>query len=107
MVNWKNMDQLASYQELQQVERVNLVEVMSGEQGAERVKNYSIPMGAGLDFNFGARPVDCKVLSALAKFAEEAQLVEKYAALYNGEVISRNLKPILNCVPSAISFHCS
>ena len=51
MINWKNMDTLASYQELMNVERVNLVEAMSGENGAERVKKYSVPMGAGLDFN--------------------------------------------------------
>ena len=44
MVTWKNLDTLASYQELENVDRVNLAEVMSGENGAERVRNYSIPM---------------------------------------------------------------
>ena len=39
MINWKNTDTLASYQELANVKRVNLAEAMSGEQGAERVKN--------------------------------------------------------------------
>ena len=92
MMNWKNMNQLASYQELQKVDRVNLVEAMSGDKGAERVKNYSVPMGAGLDYNYGSKAVDEKVLAALAKFAEEAQLVEKFAALYNGEVINTGEK---------------
>ena len=31
MINWKNMDQLASYRELMNVERINLAEEMSGE----------------------------------------------------------------------------
>ncbi|MBP3653056.1 MAG: glucose-6-phosphate isomerase, partial [Clostridia bacterium] len=95
MINWKNMDTLASYQELLNVERVNLVAAMSGENGAQRVKNYSVPMGAGMDFNYGARPVDDAILAGLAKFAEEAQLAEKYEALYNGEVINTGEKRLV------------
>jgi glucose-6-phosphate isomerase len=92
MITWKNMDTLASYQELQAAERVNLVSAMSGENGAARVKSYSVPMGEGLDFNYGARPVDDKILEILAKLAAEAQLTEKYEALYNGEVINTGEK---------------
>ena len=92
MVAWKNMDTLASYQALAKAEKVNLVEAMSGENGAERVKNYTTPMGAEMDFNYGARPVDDKILALLADFAKEAQLTEKFAALYNGEVINTGEK---------------
>lgn len=92
MIAWKNMDTLAAYQAMQSVEPVKLAEVMSGENGAERVKNYSVPMGAGLAFNYGARPVDDKILDVLAQYAEEAQLAEKFAALYNGEVINTGEK---------------
>ena len=92
MINWKNMDTLAAYQELQSAERVNLVSAMSGEAGADRVKNYSVPMGEGLAFNYGARPVDDTLLEILAKLAAEAQLTEKYEALYNGEVINTGEK---------------
>ena len=92
MITWKNMDTLASYQELLAAEKVNLAAAMSGENGAERVKNYTVPMGAGLDFNYGARPVDDKILAVLAKFAQEQQLTEKFAALYNGEVVNTGEK---------------
>ena len=92
MISWNNLDTLASYKELFEVESVNLVEAMSGENGAERVKNYSVPMSNGLAFNFGAKKVDDKVLAVLAKLAKEAQLTEKYAALYNGEVINTGEK---------------
>ena len=92
MVVWKNMDTLAAYQDLLKAEKLDLVKAMSGENGAERVKNYSVPMGAELDFNFGARPVDDNILSLLAQFAKEQQLCEKFAALYNGEVINTGEK---------------
>ena len=88
MITWNNMDTLATYQELQSAERINLAAAMSGEAGAKRVKSYSVPMGEGLDFNYGARPVDNNILNLLAKLANEAQLTEKYAALYNGEVVN-------------------
>ncbi|MCI6536035.1 glucose-6-phosphate isomerase [uncultured Eubacterium sp.] len=95
MLNWKNLDTLASYEELKKVEPVNVAEVMSGENGAERVKNYSIPMMDGLTYNYAAKAVDDKVLAALAKLAEEAQLIEKYESLYNGAVINTGEKRLV------------
>lgn len=95
MITWSNLDTLASYKELTETESVNLAEVMSGENGAERVKKYSVPMAAGLSFNYGARPVDDNVLAALAKLAKEAQLTEKYEALYNGEMINTGEKRLV------------
>ena len=95
MITWKNMDTLASYQALAASEKVDLAAVMSGESGAERVRNYTVPMGAGLDFNFGARAVDDTILELLAKFADEQQLTEKFAALYNGEMINTGEKRLV------------
>ena len=92
MIAWNNMDTLSSFRALQEAERVDLVSAMSGDSGAQRVKSYTVPMGAGMDFNFGARPVDDKILAALERFAEEAQLSEKFEALYNGEVINTGEK---------------
>ena len=95
MVTWNNLDTLASYKELAEAEKVNLAEVMSGENGAERVKKYSVPMAEGLVYNYAAKRVDDNVLAALAKLAEEAQLVDKYEALYNGEVINTGEKRLV------------
>ena len=92
MITWKNMDTLASYQELSAVKPVELAAVMAGQSGADRVKNYTVPMGAGLNFNYGARPVDDAILEVLKKFAAEQQLTGKFAALYNGEVINTGEK---------------
>ena len=45
MVSWKNFDTLASYEKLMALKgSVNLVEVMSGENGAKRVAEYCVPM---------------------------------------------------------------
>lgn len=95
MIAWKNMDSLASYEKLQNVKRVNLACAMSGESGAQRVKRYSVPMGTGMAFNYGARPVDDEILSVLSDFAREAQLTDKFAALYNGEVINTGEKRLV------------
>ena len=92
MINWNNLDTVKSYEELANVARVNLAEVMSGENGAERVKKYSVPMAEGMAFNYASKQVDDDVLAALAKVAEEMQLTEKFAALYNGEVINTGEK---------------
>ncbi len=92
MINWKNLDTLKAYQELKDVKHVNLVEVMTGDNGAKRVEKYSVPMAAGLVYNYAAKEVDETVLDALAKLAEEAQLTEKYQALYEGEVINTGEK---------------
>ena len=88
MVTWNNLDKLASFEELKKVERVNLAEVMSGENGAERVKSYSVPMAEGLAYNYAAKQVNEDHLAALVKLAEEAQLSEKFEELYNGAVIN-------------------
>ena len=89
MIAWKNLDTLASYQKLAEMKnKVNIIEAMAGESGAERVAKYSVPMAAGLAYNYAAKEVDDEILAQLAALADEAQLVEKFEALYNGERIN-------------------
>ena len=94
MITWNNLDTLASFKELEKVERVNLVEAMTGESGAERVKNYSVPMAEGLTYNYAAKQVDDKVLAALAKLERNE---EAYHLLNDGDGIdvSDNENPTL------------
>ena len=65
MVSWNNLDTLSSYKELTDVKPACLTEVMSGDNGAERVKNYSVPMAAGLSYNYASKQVDENVLKKL------------------------------------------
>ncbi len=95
MVNWSNMDTLGAYNALTKVAKVDLTEVMSGENGAKRVKEMTVPMGAGLNYNYASKQVNEEVLDCLAKLADEAQLVDKYEALYNGEVVNTGEKRLV------------
>ena len=95
MINWKNMDTLAAYAQLQAADRVDLPAALSGDAGADRVKAYHAPMARDLEFYYGARPVDDGILSVLEELAKEAQLTEKYEALYNGEVINTGEKRLV------------
>ena len=96
MIAWKNLDTTAAYKTLQGLKNhVCLQDAMSGESGAKRVKEYSVPMAGGLTYNYAAKQVDGDVLAALKDLAEEMQLTEKYAALYNGEVINTGEKRLV------------
>ena len=88
MVTWNNLDTLTAFEDLKKIGHVNLAEVMSGENGAKRVREYSIPMAEGFVYNYAAKQVDDTVLAALEKLAKEAQLSEKFEELYNGAVIN-------------------
>ena len=88
MVAWKNLDELNAYTALQNVNKVDVASVMSGENGAQRVKNYSVSMAEGMVYNYAAKAVDEEVLNVLKDLAEEGQLVDKYEELYNGAIIN-------------------
>ncbi len=93
MISWKNLDALDAYKALCALRgHVDLASAMSGENGAARVAKYSAPMAGGLTFNYAARAVDDDVIAALAALAKEAQLSEKYEALYSGEIINTGEK---------------
>ncbi len=94
-MEWKNFDLLDSYKKLAGLEKTDLKAVMAGESGAERVKKYQVPMPAGMKYSFAAKQVNDETLDALQGLADEAQLTEKYAALYNGEVINTGEKRLV------------
>lgn len=95
MVTWKNLDTLESFKKLESAKEVDLVEVMSGVSGAERVKAYSVPMAAGLTYNYAAKKVDSDILGIFGEVAKEAQLSDKFKALYEGEVINTGEKRLV------------
>ena len=89
MATWKNLDTLDSFGKLKELKNhVDIAAALSGEEGGKRVADYSTPMAAGLSYNYAAKEVDETVLAALAKLADEAQLIDKFQELYNGAVIN-------------------
>lgn len=95
MITWKNLDLLDSYKELTNAKEVDLTSAMAGEGGKNRVKEYSIPMAAGLSYNYAAKKVDKDILNTLEKLAAEAELADKFKALYEGEVINTGEKRLV------------
>ncbi len=96
MVKWTNYDELDSAKELASLKnQVDVKSVMSGDNGAKRVKEYSVPMSSGLVYNYASKQVDDKVVDTLAKLADEAQLVDKFTCLYNGEVVNTGEKRLV------------
>ena len=96
MADWKNLDQLEAYRQLvADPARVDLREALAGEHGAQRVKRYVLPMACGLAYSYGAKQVDDSLLQKLANLAQEAQLAEKFAELYNGAMINTGEKSLV------------
>ena len=96
MIEWKNLDTLDAYKKLSGLkDEVELKSVMAGANGAKRVAEYSVPMSNGMAYNFAAKQVDDQVLDVLSELAEEAQLSDKFKALYNGEVINTGEKRLV------------
>ena len=93
MINWSNSDKLLSWKKLMSLKgMVSVAKELSGEKAAERVNSYTVPMGGNLKFNYAAKQVNEQILKTMAELAEEAQLVEKYNALLNGEIINTGEK---------------
>ena len=95
-MEWKNLDCLNSYKKLENLKDVVVLkEVMAGEEGAQRVAKYQVPMSGGMKYSFAAKQVNDRVLGALQELADEAELTEKYKALYNGEMINTGEKRLV------------
>ncbi|QTE71151.1 glucose-6-phosphate isomerase [Clostridiales bacterium FE2011] len=95
MNQWKNLNELTSYQHLGQNGRVDLTRAMAGEEGTARVKKYNAPMAAGMTYYYAAKQVDDAILKDLCALAEEAQLASKFEELYNGAVINTGEKRLV------------
>ena len=94
-IKWINYDKLDASAKLASDTPADLTKVMAGAEGAERVSKYSTKMAAGMAFNYAAKNVDDSILKDLQKLADEAQLAEKFEALYNGEVINTGEKRLV------------
>ena len=95
MISWTNFNELKAYRALMDIDKLSLKKVLAGEEGATRVAEYSVPMSSGLAYNYAAKQVDNAVLSVLEDLSNEAQLIEKYKALLNGEVINTGEKRLV------------
>lgn len=85
MINWENADSLESWKKLMSLKgQVSLKKELS----ADRVKKYAAQEAEGLVYNYAAKQVNDQILGIMQQLADEAQLTEKFEALYNGEIIN-------------------
>ena len=93
MITWSNADKLESWKKLFSLKgMVSVADELSAPSASDRISKYSIPMGAGLSYNYAAKEVNEQILKTLADLAEESQLIEKYQDLLNGSVINTGEK---------------
>ena len=51
-ITWENLDKLSSFKKLQSLKgAVSVKSELSSANASDRVKKYSVPMGAGLVYN--------------------------------------------------------
>jgi glucose-6-phosphate isomerase len=88
-ISWDNLNKLENYKKLQTLKgSVSVANALSGTAGEKRVAEYSIPMSSGLTYNYAAKQINKQILTVFKALVKEDQLLEKFAALYNGEVIN-------------------
>ncbi len=95
MNQWKNLDEMTSFQQAAAAGKVDLTEAMAGEAGSERVRKYQVPMAAGLTYSYAAKQVNDEIIDCLCALAKEAQLASKFEELYNGAVINTGEKRLV------------
>ncbi len=94
-MKWENFTKLESYKKLASAKTPDIKAELDGEKGALRVQAYQVPMASGMVYNYAAKAVDDQLIDLLQELADEAQLQEKYEALYNGEVINTGEKRLV------------
>ena len=95
-MEWTNFDKLNAYHKLAGLGApVDIKSALEGETGAARVDECQAPMAAGMTYSYAAKPVNDAILDVFQELADEAALTEKYAALYNGEMINTGEKRLV------------
>lgn len=84
-IHWKNLDETEAYGQLKKSGGLSsLSEVLT----SHRVASWSMPVGGGLDYYYGASRLTSANIDTLQALADEQQLTEKYLALLTGEKIN-------------------
>ena len=83
-----NTDNTAAWKRLTDLAAGGRIFDFKKNLNAKRVRESSVPITEGLTFNWAARAVDEKTLDALQALADEQELIAKYRALLEGEVMN-------------------
>ena len=89
-MEYLNFDKIDVYKKL--AEHIKAGFDFKAKLDAKRVGQCLVPMAASLTFSWAAKSVDDKCLSLLKQLADEQQLINKYKALLDGEVMNTGEK---------------
>ncbi|MDR1239215.1 MAG: glucose-6-phosphate isomerase [Treponema sp.] len=87
-MNYTDFDKTAACRTLRNLAALYKTYDFTGRLNAARVEQYRTPMAAGLVYSWAAKTVDDEALTALQSLADEQELIPKYRALLDGEVMN-------------------
>ena len=82
-ITYKNLDRCESYKRLMDGEPHHPTALT-----VDRIKEHDLELVPGLRYNYAAKPVSSWTVDQLVVLAEEQQILEKYRALANGEIMN-------------------
>ena len=90
-MNYVNLDKTKAFDKLS---KQKPFDIRTGLSKA-RIEKSSISEAGSLVFNYGALPVDEKIIDTLQELAQEQELIEKYKALLQGEIMNTGEKRLV------------
>jgi glucose-6-phosphate isomerase len=93
-MKYTDLDKTAAYARLKSLASAGRFD-FSAALTAERVTKASVPMAGGLSYNWAAKAVDEEILAALRALADEQELIPKYRALLEGDVMNTGEKRLV------------
>ena len=90
-MNYLNFDKTAAFKKLAEYAK-NTNFNFKRKLDAKRVKECVVPMAAGLNYSWAAKPVNEECAVLLQELAKEAELICKYKAVLDGEVMNTGEK---------------
>ena len=90
-LEYRNLDLVRSFSKLKEQKPFDIRTGLN----AERIEKATINEAGSLCYNYGAMPVDDKIIDTLQALADEQQLIDKYKALLSGEVMNTGEKRLV------------
>ncbi len=92
MIAFNDLDKSASFDKLRSLAPIGKSFDFSTVLTGERVRAFQAEMAGGLRYSWAAKSVDDTVLAELQNLAREQQVIEKYTALLDGEIMNTGEK---------------
>ncbi|MGB4585801.1 MAG: glucose-6-phosphate isomerase, partial [Rectinemataceae bacterium] len=88
MIHYRNFDECLSFKALAGLPTIEVSRILT----PERIDACAVNLPEGFIFSYAAAPVDEAIVVAMQELADEQQLIEKYKALIDGEVMNTGEK---------------